>query len=188
MNKKNPELPYFFDLDEFVDLLGLRTEEKIAAAEIRLKYTYEILCCDCVENRKTSASYSNENPLIKFFKINVFNKNPNQKENYNNNDNSNLNDACTQFIHLICAHCVDRHKSELDSEKNKHNKQNNNNDNNNTNANSNQNKNLNNTAIKNLNEFDFLCGICNKMHFTSVKLDENQKNKNACCAGGCSIF
>lgn len=186
MIKKNPELPIVFDLDESVEMLGLRTEEKTAAAQQRLKNTYETLCCECTENKKTSANQPTESSFVKFYKINLLDKNSKQIEannNYNNNINldsiKSKNDAINnQNMHLLCVICIEKHKSELEAKKAKENYSINN---------ANSNKNLNNKAFNDLIEFEFLCGICNKKHFTNVKVDENGRNKKACCAG-CSIF
>jgi hypothetical protein len=123
---------------------------------------------------------------VKFYKINIFDKNSKQIETNNNNNNNNNGDSSknkndasnNQNMHLICANCVEKHKSELDAKKAKEN---------NLSNNAISNKNLNNKAFNELIDFEFLCGICNKKHFTNIKVDENPRNKKACCAG-CSIF
>lgn len=185
MIKKYPDLPTICELDESIDLLGLRTEEKALAAEKRLKYTYETLCCDCIENKKTSPNQQNENSFVKFYKLDISDNNSKQIEINNNNTN-----AITQCIHLICANCVEKHKCELESKKATENDLSNfNNKSDNVKSVNNKNKrNLINKANNKLIEFEFLCNICDKKHLTNVKVDENSRNnKNACCAG-CLIF
>lgn len=185
MIKKHPELPTIFDLDESIDMLQLRTEEKTAAAEQRLKNTYQTFCCECVENKKTSAKHSNESPIIKFYKIDIYNKYTKELEISSN--------STTQPVHIICDECFQKHKTEWNTKKAKENNVNAN-DVQNPKANStanntnkgNSNNNLNNKN-DNVIEFDFKCEICDKQHITIMRDEVNRNNKNACCAG-CSVF
>ena len=100
MIKKHPELPTIFDLKESIDLLELGSTEKTAAAEQRLKNTYENLCCECTENKKTSASQPNESPFFKFYKIDIYNKNTKELEISSNSKTGK------ESVHIICASCV----------------------------------------------------------------------------------
>lgn len=189
MLKKHPELPYIFDLDESIEILQLGSEEKTAAAEQRLKNAYETLCCECTENKKNSASQQNDSPFFKFYKIDINNKNTKEFEI--------SKDSKNKPVHIICAECVEKHKSELESIKAKENSSSNNEEAKNTKSNSqpnnktnniNTNKIMNNRNNNNMIEFDFFCKICDKKHMTIMRLDENLgKNKKACCSG-CSIF
>ncbi len=174
MLKKNPELPTIIDLDESVNALQLRTDEKVLSANERLKNIYETTCCYCLENKKSSPTQPNDGPLIQYHKMEIYNKLTKQID--------------TEIIdtHLLCSECVEKYKSEYESKKEKEkqiNATNSTNDNKKGKSIEEKNKNLKNQNI----EVDYLCGICDKTHFIILKTDENRQNKKACCAG-CSIF
>lgn len=182
MLKKNPELPINFDLEESLDFMQLKTEEKLFSADQRLKNTYETLCCNCIENKKNSINQSNENSFFKFLKVEIYDKNSRQISTEEN-----------KYVHLICKICIEKHKEEFEKKKIKENcsliKNNKIDSNNKTNSIRNTGINRNtNDKINNLIDFEFMCEICNKKHFTIIKLDENNRNYKKACCSGCSIF
>jgi len=155
-------------------MLELKTDEKVNAANERLKNIYETLCCYCIENKKLSVNHSNESSFIKFQKIEIYNKVTKQI------DTENIN------THLICSNCIEKHKMEIEEKKEKEKQLNNLKNDNNNKINEEKNKTLRNQN-NGIIEVEFFCRICDKKHLTNLKTDENRQNKKACCAG-CSIF
>jgi len=181
MMEKHKELTTIFDLDEAIDLIALKTQEKSALADQRLKNNYETLCCNCTENKKNSPSQPNDYSFVKFDKIDIYDRKTKQID-----PNEKIN------VHLICGYCVDKHKADFENKKTKENTisaSNNKTDNNKASSvcNTNISKNLNNKN-NNFIDFEFFCGICNYKHMTIMKNDKNVRNSKKACCAGCSIF